>query len=170
MLQELDCFAVVWSSRRDVAECQCGLAFVFSVPVTNCAACGRLGCNRSASQLLLYFPPSQYQYGICQTPNRYFPPPHLLLCLDAFTGARCCRATRWPMTIPEIKPGLVTTGTNTPGVHQSGAGAAWPQRNIFPLDSSVLFCCRLDQVVPGLRSPHFRNYPVCGNCYEDWHL
>ena len=123
VLQELDCFAVVWSSRRDVAECQCGLAFVFSVPVTNCAACGRLGCNRSASQLLLSFPPSQYQYGICQTPNRYFPPPHLLLCLDAFTGARCCRATHWPMTMPEIKPGLVTTGTNTPGVHQSGAGA-----------------------------------------------
>ena len=55
VLQELDCFAVVWSSRRDVAECQCGLAFVFSVPVTNCAACGRLGCNRSAKQLL-YFP------------------------------------------------------------------------------------------------------------------
>ena len=168
MLQELDCFAVVWSSRRDVAECQCGLAFVFSVPVTNCAACGRLGCNRSARQLLLYFPPSQYQYGICQTPNRYFPPPHLLLCLDAFTGARCCRATHWPMTIPEIKPGTVTTDTNTPGVHQSGAGAAWPRRNIFPLLCTV--CCRLDQVVPGLRSPHFRSYPVCGNCYEDWHL
>ena len=104
-------------------------------------------------------------YGICQTPNRYFPPPHLLLCLDAFTGARCCRATHWPMTMPEIKPGLVTTGTNTPGVHQSGAGAAWPRRNIFPL-----ICCRLDQMVPGLRSPHFRSYPVCGNCYEDWHL
>ena len=26
------------------------------------------------------------------------------------------------MTMPEIKPGLVTTGTNTPGVQQSGAG------------------------------------------------
>ena len=62
LVKELDCFSVVWASRygwsdslrsftfyvfrREVSECMCGLSFVFSVPVKNCAVCGRLGCNR----------------------------------------------------------------------------------------------------------------------------
>ena len=40
------CFFCV--HRREVSECMCGLSFVFSVPVKNCAVCGRLGCNRWA--------------------------------------------------------------------------------------------------------------------------
>ena len=36
------------------------------------------------------------------------------------------------MTIPEIKPGTVTTDTNTPGVHQSGAGAALATEEHIP--------------------------------------
>ena len=36
------------------------------------------------------------------------------------------------MTTPEIKPGTVTTDTNTPGVHQSGGGAALATEEHIP--------------------------------------